>query len=322
MRITSLAPSITKPTYAVSSAPQGTFGASTPMIRSFAPAAAETQRSGGLQPSRRVLGGVALLTSVSLAGCGDIAANLAKSFEQKAVKPAETSLAGILTPPAGLNILESLVPNPIATGLGADLIATVQGSLAPNAGGTGTGGVSTVVDKVLSNTPSAAADSCPATTQSGMINLLKDNLLTPIPTNHLKPTPLTDCLLALKELDPGAAAPFQYKLQERLVLLRSADGGGASGGSSGGLCDTAAAWKAFMDKEVGKRDTLTREQQGLKEAGNTRVEDSVNAITRFTKEQVCPVVDALVPPPSKENLPAVLEALKVLGIRLDEELNK
>ena len=71
MRINSLAPSMTQPTYAVSSSPQGTFGTSTPMIRSFAPAAAtETQRSGGVLTSRQFFAGAtALLASVSLSGC-------------------------------------------------------------------------------------------------------------------------------------------------------------------------------------------------------------------------------------------------------------
>ncbi|MFN9690888.1 MAG: hypothetical protein ACK551_02170 [Vampirovibrionales bacterium] len=84
MRITSFAPSMTKPTYAVSSTPQGTFGASTPMVRSVAPASTETQRSGGLPTNRFLAGATALLTSVSLAGCGEkAAANLADSLVPK-----------------------------------------------------------------------------------------------------------------------------------------------------------------------------------------------------------------------------------------------
>jgi hypothetical protein len=75
MRITAIAPSMLRPTYAVSSAPQGTFGATTPVARLVAPAATETQRSGWQLPTRRQLSrlGVALAPFL-LAACGEEAA--------------------------------------------------------------------------------------------------------------------------------------------------------------------------------------------------------------------------------------------------------
>ena len=94
MRITSPTSSMHRPTYAIS-APQGTFGATTPVTRSVAPAAAEIQRSGGGTPGRQFLTAVtALATSVSVAGCTESAVSEARSLVRQAT-PSIPSLPAI-----------------------------------------------------------------------------------------------------------------------------------------------------------------------------------------------------------------------------------
>jgi hypothetical protein len=124
MRITAIAPSMLRPTYAVSSAPQGTFGATTPMTRLVAPAATETQRSGrgGVRQLSRIARGVVLAPLLLLAGCGE---NVAKMVESSVTKPANGAEISL--------VRYSDAPN----GLGLSVIQpflTEQASLPPNAG--------------------------------------------------------------------------------------------------------------------------------------------------------------------------------------------
>jgi hypothetical protein len=305
---------MTQPTYAVSSAPQGTFGASTPVVRSVAPAATETQRSGAF-PSlpkyrRKVFPALALPLLL-----GDGFARSAETLGAKVTSAAETALVSTFTPSARLNSLKSFVPNSTEIALG---------SLTPEAKATGTGGVSTVVDQVLSNTPSAAADSCPATTQSGMISLLEDNLFTSIPKNHLKPAPLTYCFLDLKELDPEAADPFQSKLEERLVLLGSADGGGASGGSSDEPCRKAEGWIALTKSEVAKRAGSPLSPNAEEKAGAAGTYERLlrSDIVQWGKDLVCLILEPYLPEPSLKNIPEAVPGASKAYTRRGEELEK
>jgi hypothetical protein len=210
MRITAIAPSTTRPTYAVSSAPQGTFGATTPMTRLVAPAAAtETQRSGWQLPTVRRVSRFArcarLVPLLLLAACGEEnASKLPKSLVRKA-NAGEVALVSSVVPSNGLGVSV------------ADSIATGLDSLLPKAGDTVT-------------------DSCPVTTSDEITSLLKDNLLTTIPKNPLNSEQLQYCFLKLKSLKPEAAVPFESKLQGRIVALGLAENSGG-GGASGGACD-------------------------------------------------------------------------------------
>jgi hypothetical protein len=89
MRITAIAPSMPRPTYALSSAPQGPVGATTPVARLVAPAATETQRSGWQLPTVRQFSRFArcagLVPLLLLAACGEEnASKLANSLVRKA----------------------------------------------------------------------------------------------------------------------------------------------------------------------------------------------------------------------------------------------
>jgi hypothetical protein len=110
MRITSYAPSMTKPTYAL---PQGTFGASTPVVRSVAPAATETQRSGGGAPGRRFSRLLLAGFSSALLGPGGFAAQAAETLGTK-VTPAgvECRLADVaeITTKIPPNVMDNATP--------------------------------------------------------------------------------------------------------------------------------------------------------------------------------------------------------------------
>jgi hypothetical protein len=319
MRITSFAPSMTQPTYAVSSAPQGTFGASTPVVRSVAPAATETQRSGGVPTSRQFLAGAtALLTSVSLVGCGERTAKLAESLGAKVAKPAETSLASISTHNAGLNSLKSFVPNPIATGLEADLIATVPGSLAPNAGGTVTGGVSTVVDQGVNGSlhsplpPCKFGDKIPPNVDT--------NDATSVDWSVIGVPGRQDCIARWKTTNPGSPqlSALDYKVNgiEAGTVV-------ATNPSTDEPCRKAEGWIALTKSEVAKR-----EERGVPLSPNA--EEKAGAgfdyerllrsdIVQWGKALVCPLVEPYLPEPSLKNIPeAVTGAGRAYNRRAEE----
>jgi hypothetical protein len=155
MRITSFAPSMPRPTYAVSSAPQGTFGATTPVARLVAPAAAETQRSGWvsvrgvLGAGKKVFTGLTLSSLLAVAGCGDQeAAKFAKSLVTNSANSAEAALVRNFPTSNGLGFT------------GSDTIATVLGGLTPKAGDTVTGGGSTLVDSVVKEVLNPTLPAC------------------------------------------------------------------------------------------------------------------------------------------------------------------
>ncbi len=310
MRITSFAPSITQPTYAVSSAPQGTFGASTPMIRSFAPAATETQRSGGLPTSRQFLAGVtALLTSVSLSGCGEeTAAQLAKSLEKKA-EAAETALASTFKTSVGVDGLETTVGDSIATGLG---------SLAPKAVGTATGGGSTVVGQVVNGSLNQPLPACK----------FGDKIPPNVDTN-----PATSVEWSLIGLSgrQGCIARWKIKVPKDPQLqgldfqVNGYQAGTvvATNPSTGGSCARVTEWfnlRETLKEEKTKEGPLSAENQEIYSAAGGYKPVEKEAIEALGMEPVCDAIAKGLPEARRENVRKAIPAAMALYDQYNQAL--
>jgi len=273
MRITSFAPSMTQPTYAVSSAPQGTFGASTPVVRSVAPTATETQRSGGLLPSRRVLGvarGAVLASTVFLAGCTDSAVTEASSFVRQLTStfPSLTTIG---------SQIEREVPR-----VGSELASPFLRLDLP-----------TIRDQLATEGPRVGSELA-STFPRLDLPTIRDQLATEGP----------------KALVEVASAPSEILANPVpavvAAVLPNPIASSSVSGSSGGLCSKPEGWIALTEGELAKRAGSPLSPNAEEKAGSAfSYKDLYNiVINKYTKPVICPILDPFIPEPSLKNIEA------------------